>query len=189
MHKELQPARLDDTGIEAYGGDLDYIGHQFGVSHIDHAEKALHIHDFEESDEIYPSGLTIFNSHDHWTPLQRAPYLYHESKRHDISDGYSLKRSHTLPVEHPNSGCGSTVGGSMTPLMSVSSCLDSRTEYSWPPDDFSSYNSGVTGSRQSRTKSREDSKLRCNKCPWVGKTPSEKRLTSFYFVFFDCSLT
>lgn len=174
MHKERQTARLD-TGIEACRSDLDYIGLQFGGSHIDHADKALQIPDFWDSVEKYPSGVTILNSHDHWTQFQRAHYTYHESKHLDIFDGISSKRSHTWPGGHPDSVYGSTFDESTTPSISVLGCIESRTEYSWPPDDHSSYTNGVAKSRQLRTKTGEDNKLRCNICQWVGKTPSEKR--------------
>lgn len=178
MHNERQAARLD-AGIEACRSDFEYIGLQFGGSQIDPTDKALQIPNSWESNEKYPFDFTILNSHDHWTPLQRAHYIHSESKHHDIFDAISSKRSHTWPGDHPDTGCGSTFGESTTPLISVSGCLESSTEYSWPLDDHSSHNNRTAKSRQPRTKAREDSKLRCNTCQWVGKTPSEKRFPVF----------
>jgi hypothetical protein len=142
--------------------------------------------------EGYALDFNILNGHDCWNPLQRGVPAYHESNTYGIFDVYSAKRpdrSRTWPGGNQDSVYGSQSGEGTTPSMSVSSCLDSRTEISWTPDDCSSYTDGVTNSRQPRTKSVEDNKLRCTRCPWVGKTPSEKRFSNFCVVFFHRYLT
>lgn len=189
MHKERHAAKLD-AGNEVYrSNELDYMGVQFGGhSHLDHADKAHQFPYFGNTIERYASDFNILNSNDYWTPLQRGHSVYHESKPHDIFDGYPAKqpqRSHTWPPwEHPDSTYGSQLGGGTTPSVSNSICIDSRTEISYIPDDCSSYTNGAIKSRQPRTKSVEDNKLRCDKCQWVGKTPSEKRFIKFCVVFF-----
>jgi hypothetical protein len=188
MHKDGQAARLD--GIEPYrNNEFDYMGLQFrGFPHLDHADKPHQFPYFGDSVERYASDFNILNSNEYWTPLQRGPSVYHESKPRNIFDGYSAKqpqRSHTWPPwEPPDSTYGSQLGGATTPSVRNSICIDSRTEISYTPDDCSSYTNGVMKSRQPRTKSIEDNKLRCDKCQWVGKTPSEKRFTKFCVIFF-----
>uniref|UniRef100_A0A093XKS8 Krueppel-like factor 3 n=1 Tax=Talaromyces marneffei PM1 TaxID=1077442 RepID=A0A093XKS8_TALMA len=187
MRKERQAGSLD-TGIETYRSiEFNLIGDQFKeYRDLDHAGKPLQIPNFGASIEGYTSGFNL-NLHDCWNPLQGSS-VYHDSKTHDFFDRYSSKRpdrSHTWSGEYSDPGYGSQFGGGTTPSMSVSSFLDSRTEISSIPDDSSSYINGVAIPRQSRTKSLDDNKLRCDKCPWVGKTPSEKRFTKFYFAFFD----
>ncbi|KAE8550323.1 hypothetical protein EYB25_006549 [Talaromyces marneffei] len=177
MRKERQAGSLD-TGIETYRSiEFNLIGDQFKeYRDLDHAGKPLQIPNFGASIEGYTSGFNL-NLHDCWNPLQGSS-VYHDSKTHDFFDRYSSKRpdrSHTWSGEYSDPGYGSQFGGGTTPSMSVSSFLDSRTEISSIPDDSSSYINGVAIPRQSRTKSLDDNKLRCDKCPWVGKTPSEKR--------------
>lgn len=192
MHKEQQTGSLD-TGVEAYHSNgLDHIGFQFrGYPHLDHADKAPQFPDFGVSIEGYASEFNISDGHDYWHP-QRGHALLHDSRPRDIFDGYPLKRpdrSSTWPSGYQDSGYGSQFGGDTQSLTSVPTYSDSRTEISYIPDETSSYINEVTKSRQPRTKSIEENKLRCNMCHWVGKTPSEKRFTRFCVRFFNGLLT
>lgn len=192
MHKERHAA-----SFEAYRSNaLNYMGMHF--PHLDHSDRAHQIPDFEDPVEKYASEFNPFYSNDYWTslrtPLHRGCSVHHESTPHVIFDGYSSKRperSYTWPpAEHPDSTYGSQLSGGTTPSMSSLSCLDSRTEISWTPDDCSSYTNGVTRSRQPRSKSIEGNKVRCDFCQWEGKTPSEKRFIGSCVVFsWYCCLT
>lgn len=188
MHNEGQAAR-PDTGSEACRRNEFDIGSQFmGIPHLEHTRKGPQFPGFGAPIEGYAIDFNVSNDIEYWHP-QRVHSVYHESKPHDIFDGYSAKlpqRSHTWPHwEHPDSTYGSQLGGGTTLSVTNSICIDSKTEISYTPDDCLSYTTGVMKSRQPRTKSIEDNKLRCDKCQWVGKTPSEKRFTKFCVVFFS----